>query len=58
MTLRTAITVFLGAEREKISQYVLEKLLLFFFSVSDPVSLRTKTRTGRAGEGAAASAWS
>lgn len=58
MMLRMAITVFLGVEREKISQYVLEKLLLFFFSVSDSVSLRTKTRTGRAGEGVAASAWS
>lgn len=53
-----AITVFLGVEREKISQYMLEKLLLFFFSVSGPVSLRTKTGTGRAGEGAAAAAWS
>lgn len=53
-----AITVFLGVEREKISQYVLEKLLLFFFSVSDPVSLRMKARPGRGGEGAAAAAWS
>lgn len=45
MALRVAIAAVLGAEREKISQYVLEKLVLFFFSVSDPVSLRTKTRT-------------
>lgn len=56
MALRLAITVFLGAEGgKKISQYVLEKLLLFF-SVSDPVSPRTETRTGGAGEGAAAAA--
>ena len=58
MALRMAITVFWGVEREKISQYVLEKLLLFVFSVSDPVSLGTKTRPGRAGEGVAAAAWS
>lgn len=43
--MRAAIAAVLGAEREKISQYVLEKLVLFFFSVSDPISLRTKTRT-------------
>lgn len=48
------VTVSLGVEREKISQYVLEKLLLFFFSLSDPVSLRMKPRTGRAGEAEAA----
>lgn len=56
MALRMAITVSLGVEREKISQYVLEKLLLFFFSLSDPVPLRMKPRTGRAGE--AVAAWS